>query len=110
MGTAEQLGVDAAATWLGTQNWSNGNVGMIVNHTTVQPWQLLSARTSHHNRATSGLIGAMELMYGIGSSEARALTVQHYAHGSYGIDGDLEDSGNMSRLHRRPATGGAAWA
>ena len=29
MGTAEQLGVDAAVTWLGTQEWSNGNVGMI---------------------------------------------------------------------------------
>ena len=29
MGTAEQLGVDAAVTWLGTQAWSNGRVAMI---------------------------------------------------------------------------------
>ena len=29
MGNAEQLGVDAAVSWLGTQEWSNGNVGMI---------------------------------------------------------------------------------
>ena len=29
MGNAEQLGVDAAVTWLGTQDWSNGSVAMI---------------------------------------------------------------------------------
>ena len=29
MGNAEQLGVDAAVTWLGTQDWSNGRVAMI---------------------------------------------------------------------------------
>ena len=40
MGTAEQLGVDAAVTWLGTQNWSNGNVGMIgKSYDGSTPWQ-----------------------------------------------------------------------
>ena len=35
MGNAEQLGVDAAVSWLGTQEWSNGNVGIGGgNHTT----------------------------------------------------------------------------
>ena len=29
MGTAEQLGNDAAVSWLGSQEWSNGNVAMI---------------------------------------------------------------------------------
>ena len=29
MGTDEQRGIDAAVTWLGTQSWSNGKVGII---------------------------------------------------------------------------------
>ena len=29
MGNAEQLGVDAAVTWLGSQNWSNGKVAIL---------------------------------------------------------------------------------
>ena len=29
MGLSEQMGIDAAVTWLGTQEWSNGNVGIV---------------------------------------------------------------------------------
>ena len=40
MGNAEQLGVDAAVTWLGTQDWSNGRVAMIgKSYDGSTPWQ-----------------------------------------------------------------------
>ena len=114
MGTAEQLGVDAAVTWLGSQNWSNGNVGMIgKSYDGSTPWQ--AARFGNEHLTTivpiSGLIGVMELMWRNGSSEARAPIMHNGVYGSYGIDGDLEDSGNMCPDYiAGPATGGAAWA
>ncbi len=114
MGTAEQLGVDAAVTWLGTQNWSNGNVGMIgKSYDGSTPWQAAMFGNEHLTTIVpiSGLIGVMELMWRNGSSEARAPIMHNGVYGSYGIDGDLEDSGNMCPDYiAGPATGGAAWA
>ena len=114
MGTAEQLGVDAAVTWLGSQNWSNGNVGMIgKSYDGSTPWQAAMFGNEHLSTIVpiSGLIGVMELMWRNGSSEARAPIMHNGVYGSYGIDGDLEDSGNMCPDYiAGPATGGAAWA
>ena len=114
MGNAEQLGVDAAVTWLGTQNWSNGNVGMIgKSYDGSTPWQAAMFGNEHLTTIVpiSGLIGVMELMWRNGSSEARAPIMHNGVYGSYGIDGDLEDSGNMCPDYiAGPATGGAAWA
>ena len=114
MGTAEQLGVDAAVTWLGTQNWSNGNVGMIgKSYDGSTPWQAAMFGNEHLTTIVpiSGLIGVMELMWRNGSSEARAPIMHNGVYGSYGIDGDLEDGGNMCPDYiAGPATGGAAWA
>jgi len=114
MGTAEQLGVDAAVTWLGTQNWSNGNIGMIgKSYDGSTPWQAAMFGNEHLTTIVpiSGLIGVMELMWRNGSSEARAPIMHNGVYGSYGIDGDLEDSGNMCPDYiAGPATGGAAWA
>ena len=40
MGTSEQLGIDYAVTWLGSQEWSNGNVGIIgKSYDGSTPWQ-----------------------------------------------------------------------
>lgn len=114
MGTAEQLGVDAAVTWLGTQNWSNGNVGMIgKSYDGSTPWQAAMFGNEHLTTIVpiSGLIGVMELMWRNGSSEARAPIMHNGVYGSYGIDGDLEDTQNMCPDYiAGPATGGAAWA
>ena len=114
MGNAEQLGVDAAVTWLGSQNWSNGNVGMIgKSYDGSTPWQAAMFGNEHLTTIVpiSGLIGVMELMWRNGSSEARAPIMHNGVYGSYGIDGDLEDSGNMCPDYiAGPATGGAAWA
>ena len=114
MGTAEQLGVDAAVTWLGTQEWSNGNVGMIgKSYDGSTPWQAAMFGNEHLTTIVpiSGLIGVMELMWRNGSSEARAPIMHNGVYGSYGLDGDLEDTGNMCPDYiAGPATGGAAWA
>ncbi|MBT05176.1 MAG: hypothetical protein CMA92_05365, partial [Euryarchaeota archaeon] len=114
MGTAEQLGVDAAVTWLGTQNWSNGNVGMIgKSYDGSTPWQAAMFGNEHLTTIVpiSGLIGVMELMWRNGSSEARAPIMHNGVYGSYGFDGDLEDTQNMCPDYiAGPATGGAAWA
>jgi len=113
MGNAEQLGVDAAVTWLGSQEWSNGKVGMIgKSYDGSTPWQ--AAMFGNEYLATivpiSGLIGVMELMWRNGSNEARAPIMHNGVYGSYGIDGDLEDSQNMCPDYLTgPATGGAAW-
>ena len=114
MGNAEQLGVDAAVTWLGTQDWSNGNVGMIgKSYDGSTPWQAAMFGNEHLTTIVpiSGLIGVMELMWRNGSSEARAPIMHNGVYGSYGFDGDLEDTGNMCPDYiAGPATGGAAWA
>ena len=60
----EQRGIDAAVTWLGTQSWSNGNVGIIGKSYDVStPWR---ATFGNPHLATivpmSGLIGVHELM------------------------------------------------
>ena len=40
MGTAEQLGNDAAVRWLGEQSWSNGAVALIgKSYDGSTPWQ-----------------------------------------------------------------------
>ena len=75
MGTAEQLGNDAAVRWLGEQNWSNGNVGLIgKSYDGSTPWQAAMFGNEHDYLKTivpiSGLIGVKELMWRNGSSEA----------------------------------------
>ena len=98
MGNAEQLGVDAAVTWLGTQEWSNGRVAMIgKSYDGSTPWQAATFGNEHLATIVpiSGLIGVMELMWKNGSSEARAAIMHNGVYGSYGMDGDQEDIGNM---------------
>ncbi len=113
MGNAEQLGVDAAVSWLGTQEWSNGKVGMIgKSYDGSTPWQ--AAMFGNEHLATivpiSGLIGVMELMWRNGSSEARAPIMHNGVYGSYGIDGDEEDIQNMCPDYIiGPGTGVAAY-
>ncbi|MGB0780284.1 MAG: CocE/NonD family hydrolase [Candidatus Poseidoniaceae archaeon] len=100
MGTAEQLGNDAAVRWLGEQNWSNGNVGLIgKSYDGSTPWQAAMFGNEHDYLKTivpiSGLIGVKELMWRNGSSEARAPIMHNGVYGSYGLDGDEEDYQNV---------------
>ena len=98
MGTDEQRGIDAAVTWLGTQSWSNGKVGIIgKSYDGSTPWQ--AATFGNPYLATivpmSGLIGVHELMWRNGSMEARGMIMHNGVYGSFGIDGDAEDSHNL---------------
>lgn len=95
MGTDEQRGIDAAVTWLGTQAWSNGNVGLIgKSYDGSTPWQAATFGNPHLATIVpmSGLIGVHELMWRNGSMEARGAIMHNGVYGSFGIDGDSEDA------------------
>ncbi|MEK6976126.1 MAG: CocE/NonD family hydrolase [Candidatus Thermoplasmatota archaeon] len=95
-GMAEQLGVDGAVTWLGTQPWSNGNVSLIGrSYDGSTPWQSAAFGNPHLKTIVpiSGLIGLQSLVTHNGSSEARILLFHNAPtlYGVYGIDGDAGD-------------------
>jgi hypothetical protein len=98
MGTDEQRGIDAAVTWLGSQPWSNGRVGIIgKSYDGSTPWQ--AATFGNPYLATivpmSGLIGVHELMWRNGSMEARGMIMHNGVYGSFGIDGEASDAENL---------------
>jgi hypothetical protein len=98
MGTDEQRGIDAAVTWLGTQPWSNGKVGMIgKSYDGSTPWQAATFGNPHLATIVpmSGLIGVHELMWRNGSMEARGMIMHNGVYGSFGVDGDAEDPENL---------------
>ena len=97
MGTDEQRGIDAAVSWLGSQGWSNGKVGIIgKSYDGSTPWQ--AATFGNPYLATivpmSGLVGVHELMWRNGSMEARGMIMHNGVYGSFGIDGDFDDLDN----------------
>jgi len=94
MGFAEQEGINAAVEWLGTQEWSNGNVGMIgKSYDGSTPWQAAMYGDKYLKTIVpiSGLIGVRELMWKNGSSEARAPFMHNVVYGSYGFSSEKED-------------------
>lgn len=97
MGDDEQRGIHAAVEWLGTQPWSNGNVGIIgKSYDGSTPWQAAAMGSSHLKTIVpmSGLIGVHDLMWRNGSMEARGAIMHNGVYGSFGLDGDLEDVEN----------------
>jgi predicted acyl esterase len=100
MGLSEQMGIDAAVTWLGTQEWSNGNVGIVgKSYDGTTPWQAAMFGNPHLKTIIpiSGLIGVHDLMWRNGSMEARGLAMHNGVYGSFGWDGDSEDWQTMCR-------------
>ena len=97
MGDDEQRGIDAAIEWLGTQPWSNGNVGVIgKSYDGSTPWEAAAMGSEHLKTIVpmSGLIGVHDLMWRNGSMEARGAIMHNGVYGSFGLDGDLEDVEN----------------
>ncbi len=93
-GTAEQLGIDAAVTWLGTQDWSNGNVALIGrSYDGSTPWMAATFGNPHLKSIVpiSGLTGLQDLVTRNGTSEARVATFQNVVYGQFELDGDAED-------------------
>lgn len=96
-GHGEQHGIDAAVTWLGTQDWSNGNVGLYgKSYEGATQWEAAVVTNPHLKTIVpiSGTTGLFELNFKNGSAESRAPII----HGSYfssTVDGDLADLDNV---------------
>ena len=91
MGFSEQEGINAAVEWLGTQDWSNGNVGLIgKSYDGSTPWQAAMYGNEYLKTIVpiSGLIGVRELMWKNGSTEARAPFMHNVVYGSYGFSSE----------------------
>jgi hypothetical protein len=98
MGHDEQAGIDAAVEWLGTQSWSNGNVGIIgKSYDGSTPWNAAATGSEYIKTIVpmSGLIGLHELMWRNGSMEFRGAVMHNGVYGTFGIDGDTGDAENF---------------
>ena len=75
-GLGEQTGIQAVVDWLGKQNWSNGNVGLMgKSYAGTTNWEAAQNPSEHLKTIVpiSGSIGVQEMFYRNGSSEARAM-------------------------------------
>ena len=75
-GLGEQTGIQAVVHWLGEQDWSNGNVGLMgKSYAGTTNWEAAQNPSEHLKTIVpiSGSIGVQEMFYRNGSSEARAM-------------------------------------
>ena len=75
-GLGEQTGIQAAVHWLGEQEWSNGNVGLMgKSYAGTTNWEAAQNPSEHLKTIVpiSGSIGVQQMFYRNGSSEARAM-------------------------------------
>ena len=75
-GLGEQIGIQAAVHWLGEQEWSNGNVGLMgKSYAGTTNWEAAQNPSPHLKTIVpiSGSIGVQQMFYRNGSSEARAM-------------------------------------
>ncbi|MFA5944452.1 MAG: CocE/NonD family hydrolase, partial [Candidatus Thermoplasmatota archaeon] len=94
MGDAEQAGLDAAVTWLGSQPWSNGRVALTGrSYDGSTPWE--AAMFGNPHLATivpiSGLTSQFDLMYHNGSSESRGAGLLYGIYAAMTVDGEPAD-------------------
>jgi predicted acyl esterase len=114
MGEAEVADIDAAMTWLGTQPWSNGNIGLTgLSYDGSTPWSAAATGNPHVKTIIpiSGVPDLYGLMYRNGSSEQRGPVVLNTLY--YG--GDMLTAGQQpQRLAEKsvcPGTlEGIAWS
>jgi predicted acyl esterase len=107
MGPDEQAGIDAAVTWLGTQAWSNGKVGLIGrSYDGSTPWEAAAMGNPHLATIVpiSGLTGVHELMWRNGTSETRGPLMHNFVYGRFGIDSqpgspDFEDAQTLCQSY-----------
>ena len=75
-GLGEQTGIQAAVHWLGEQEWSNGNVGLMgKSYAGTTNWEAAQQPSEHLKTIVpiSGSIGVQQMFYRNGSSESRAM-------------------------------------
>ncbi len=98
MGLTEQLGIDAGVTWLGEQEWSNGNVALIGrSYDGSTPWEAATTGNPHLKTIVpiSGLTGVHELMWRNGTAEFRAPGLLYGIYAAMTVDGDAGDAGAL---------------
>ena len=74
MGAAERSDLDQAVTWLGTQPWSNGNVGMIgLSYDGSTPWAVAAEGNPHLKTIVpaSGVHNLFDLVFHRGRYDGR---------------------------------------
>lgn len=88
MGPKERSDLSQAVTWLGTQPWSNGNVGMTgVSYDGSTPWEVASTGNPHLKTIVpvSGIHDMFDFVYGRGHNDWRWwFFVEGYYH-YYGL-------------------------
>ncbi len=96
-GAGEGLGIDAAITWLGEQEWSNGNVGLYgKSYEGATQWEAAVFGNPHLKTIVpiSGTTALHPLLYKNGSAEARS-QVMHINYFSSTVDYDGDDLDNV---------------
>lgn len=117
-GYGEQLGVHGAVEYLGSQSWSNGNVGLIGrSYDGSTPWMAAQFGSEHLKTIVpiSGLSGLGDLVTWNGASESRVATFQNVIYGRFGLDSNeaAQDAGNQATCPdwtTATAWGGASYA
>lgn len=102
MGPAERSDLNQAITWLGEQEWSNGNVGMIgVSYDGSTPWEVAGAGNPYLKTIVpiSGVNDIYDLMYGRGIAEIRGLAVLNALYYAYGFNDYNAVDGTRSAPH-----------
>ncbi len=110
MGDDEQGDLDQAITWLGEQDWSNGNVAMMgVSYDGSTPWTVAATGNPHLKTIVpiSGLPDWYDLMFHNGSAETRgAIMHSTDVYWSYGFDDDfVQNPGLPGQVPWFPPTG-----
>jgi hypothetical protein len=96
-GDGEGLSIHTAVEWMGTQNWSNGNVAIYgKSYEGATAWEAAAQGSPHLKTIVpiSGTTALGPLLYKNGSAEARSL-VMHSNYGGSILDYDDEDLDNM---------------
>ena len=96
-GDGEGQGIHAAVEWLGTQNWSNGNVAIYgKSYEGATAWEAAAQGSSHLKTIVpiSGTTALGPLLYKNGSAEARS-QIMHSNYGGSILDYDADDLDNM---------------
>ena len=96
-GDGEGLSIDSAVEWLGTQEWSNGNVAIYgKSYEGATAWEAAAQANEHLKTIIpiSGTTALHPLLYKNGSAEARS-QVMHSNYGGSILDYDQDDLDNL---------------
>jgi hypothetical protein len=96
-GAGEGLGIHHAVEWLGSQNWSNGNVGLYgKSYEGATQWEAAALGSEYLKTIVpiSGTTALHPLLYKNGSAEARS-QIMHMNYFSSTVDYNADDLDNV---------------